>query len=302
MLARARTAVANVWRILFIRVIVIFIVCWAVFGLAYGYLAARTVIVEARTSAFQILLKEDLDPLTLGPYHLCLPREAPNPRETGKTRYGCSPSLYTITEFNEPSLFFSSGTLLEFRINAERFEIEVVATPTDWSLKEHGYGKNAIFSVDADRLSELGQLAATGTVSIGAQGTSSKGAVHSGRYEIYGKPLTGFIPRGRSVLLNEATIPAGAFVTLVRALSGKDATAHIQLTAPTDSARTLALLAISETAPVDLKLELFQTDPILLRPSFADAFQNDPVLIVLLTLLGALATAIELSKKKSRGG
>lgn len=299
MLKGVRSALGDISRVLIVRAIVIFVIGWAVLGLAYGYLVARTVIIETNTSTFRILLKEDLDPLALGPYHLCLPRAVPDPRQTGAAEFGCAPALYEVTEFDEPSLFFPEGSLLEFRMIGDRFEIEAVALPENREAGEHGYGDGAIFSVPAGRLAELGQLAASGYISIGAQGTVSKGAVHSGRYEIYGKSLTGLIPRSRSVLLNEASIPAGAYVTLVRALSGKDATAHIQLTAPAEEGtRALSLLAISETAPVDLKLGLFQTDPILLRPSFADAFQNDPLLVVLITLLGALATAIELSRKR----
>lgn len=301
MLQGARSALVNASRMLIVRAIVVFVVGWAVLGLAYGYLIARTVIIETETSTFRILLKEDLDPLVLGPYHLCLPRPVPDPRETGPAQFGCAPDLYEITDYDEPSLFFPEGALLEFRVIGDRFEVETVSLPQGWNADEHGFGADAIFSVPIGRLGELGQLAATGVISIGAQGTASKGALHSGRYEIYGKSLTGLIPRSRSVLLNEASIPAGAFVTLVRALSGKDATAHIQLTAPAgEGSRALSLLAISETAPVDLKLELFQTDPILLRPSFADAFQNDPLLVVLITLLGTLATAIELAKKRGK--
>lgn len=299
MLKSAFSAISNASRITIVRAVVIFVVGWAVLGLAYGYLVARTVIIETTTSTFRIALKEDLDPLTLGPFTLCRERAAPDPRESGPAEFGCAPSLYEISEYSEPSLFLPEGSQLEFRVIGDRFEVEAIALPDGWNAAEHGFGEGAIFSVPIDRLGELGQLAASGTISIGTKGTSAKGALHSGRYEIYGKSLTGLIPRSRSVLLNEAPIPAGAFVTLTRALSGQDATAHVQLTAMADDGtRALSLLAISETAPVDLKLELFQTDPILLRPSFADAFQNDPLLIVLITLLGALATAIDLSKKR----
>jgi len=293
------SAISNASRVFIVRAVVVFVVGWAVLGLAYGYLVARTVIIETTTSTFRIALKEDLDPLSLGPFTLCRERAVPDPRESGLAQFGCAPSLYEISEYSEPSLFFPQGSQLEFRVIGDRFEVEAIALPEGWDAAKRGFGQGAIFSVPVDRLRELGQLAATGTISIGTKGTAAKGALHAGRYEIYGKSLTGLIPRSRSVLLNEAPIPAGAFVTLTRALSGKDATAHIQLTAMAeDGARALSLLAISETAPVDLKLELFQTDPILLRPSFADAFQNDPLLIVLITLLGALATAIELSKKR----
>ncbi|MEY9626290.1 hypothetical protein [Sinorhizobium fredii] len=289
--ATIRSALVSAFNVPVIRFIVAAVVMWAVASLLYGYTARRTAVVEALTSTVRIELEEDSRPLALGPYDLCLPMP-PDPRRAGPSVHGCAPDLFDIRTY-DASLQFPKGSVVEFRVISGRLEIEAVKLPKGWREEEYGFDDGAIFSVDTQRLSEFGQFAASGIVSVGAAPGIDKGTLHSGRYRLYSKTLTGFLIG--NVLLTEAVLPSGAFLTFTNALSGKPVIAHLQLSSPASSdERGLEMLAISKTDRVDLKMELFQTEPILLRPSFNDASLKDPLLVLVITILSAVATVRDL--------
>ncbi|OHV85971.1 hypothetical protein [Ensifer sp. LCM 4579] len=309
-LSAAWFALASALNVPLIRFIVAVVAMWAAASLLYGYAASRTIVVEALASTVRIELKEDpqenlqedLGPLALGPYDVCRLKATPDPSKAGPSVHGCAPDLFDVGDTYAASLQFPKGSVVEFRVTAGRLEIEAVELPESWQKEE--YREGTIFSVDARRLSEFGTLTASGIVSIGAAPGVDKGPLHSGRYRLYGRTLTGLLlPRIGYVPLAEGDVPSGAFLTFASALSGKPLIAHLQFSAPgSDDDRGLGLLAISKTDPVDLKTELFRTEPVLLRPTFSDALLKDPLLVVLLTFLSAVAAARDLLGVGKGGG
>jgi hypothetical protein len=236
--------------------------------------------------------------LAIGPFWLCAPRAVPDPLSSEVDK-GCPLGSFDLTMLDQPSVSFPKGSTLEFRIVGDRLEIETISLPDAWSDAESGFAERAVLFVAVERLYELGQLTGRGFVKIGTRGSVYKGALHEGRYEIYGEVLSGVLhPFGSELkVLREAPLPAGAFVRFVDA-AGEDVIARLQVSAPQRGRPAFQVLALSAYAPVDLRIELFQTEPIMVRPTLSDAIGYDPVLLIAISLLGGAAALQQLIQKR----
>ena len=299
--------VLNNRLLLVLSVLMVFLCAWFVGEAIYTYRMPRTLAVDAVVSTMRVKLEADANPIALQPFDLCVPKDMPDPRDS-RVYLGCALGSNNQGTYGR-SLRLPSGTDVRFSVTHKRFAIEILSSPDPARAAFPELKAGAVFSVDATRLSELGQTPMTGTVEIGALGNEERGTLFSGRYQLFGTTLTGWAmpslayPLGASGKLPSGSKvsfrPAGcdqlsSAVASPRKGCDRAAPAYVQIAAQgggiTDGFRAFAVSAPGHT---DLAVEMYQTKPILIHPGFIETLKNDPLLLLLIGMITFIGTAAE---------
>lgn len=276
------------------RLLVILLICLTTISavLVYFHLVLeRTIVVDARTGAFEIELEAELAGKVFRNVWICEKPEDGAAQETvSQGPIGC-PSLTHRLVGPEAKVAptLPVGSELEFTAQPGLLRIDVVSLPeryrdTDVGRLEGG----ALALVGREALEAFGTLALSGTAKIGALfSETDRVSTASGSYQIRGYTPVGLIS-GEMRELRSGKLLGGARVRFVKD-DDETATAHIAVTLAEPDRSLMRVTAISGHATSNIAVRYYFTEEVIIRPSFFDALILDPAVQLFAMIFGAIA-------------
>ena len=195
-----------------------------------------------------------------------------------------------------------NGTSDEDRSVASEDPISVEDTPGNPRYSDAKSLVGGGVTLDAGGLAAFGQLTAIGHVTLGAAGAHTGDVpLLSASYQVNARPFLALVwPNADAQVIREGEVRSGAVLTFNRAprifVGEVEAQPEARLTVsiPDPETGLMRVMALSDFTEVELKVAYPRADPDTIRPSVVDAMASDPVLILLVTLIGGGAALLEL--------
>ncbi|MBV7408568.1 hypothetical protein [Maritimibacter sp. DP1N21-5] len=259
----------------------------------------RSILLEANSGAVEVTLSEEVGGKSFENAALCQRRDRPDFNATGG-EYGCLGSMFEVVRPEGPFvLSFPAGTRLKFESRPGRLDIAIASLPESAKGTPLAKLESGRIILEGDGLSSFGHFLGRGTLRIGAPfGNVDEVPLIDANYQVNAKSVISILSlRGGPTVVQDGRIQSGAILTFTAANPPRDAEsdadhlvpARVNIAIPDpEETGLMRVSALSDYTTVDLLVDHFLAEPILIRPSLIGAVANDPVLILMAFLVGGL--------------
>jgi hypothetical protein len=275
-----------VMRIMVFLVVAMTVAFWVYFHLALE----RTIVVAAETGALEIELEAELSGKAFRNVRICKQRVAGEDDEEEDKEVehiGCPSRTHLLSKPKRIlKQVLPAGAKLEIISLRDAVRIDIVSLPDHYANSDVGRLEGGALVIEG--LDTFGTLPLRGKAEIGALfSDTDRLSIISGQYRLRGYTPVGLLG-GETRELRSGALLAGARVRFVDG-NGETADGRVAIMLPDPKTPLMRVTAMSEHATSNLAVRYYFTEEVVLRPSFLEALILDPLLQLLVAILGAVA-------------
>lgn len=252
----------------------------------YDRYLPRSIVVEADTGYLEIDLTAQMDGKTFPDALVCRRLAAPD-LDARPGRLGCPRRTHELVREAFFAQVLPEGTRLSVAARPGAVQLRVLSVPDRYTGTDVARLVGGGVTMTGEALAGFGSLNMRGIARIGAlHADTERVSTIAGHYQVSGLTLMSGLDDDMRVL-RRGELLAGALVRFTH--RGEETEARIYATLPDIATGLLRVTATSRGEPDDLTVRYYFTDDVEIRPTLVEALIADPIIQLLIAVLGATA-------------